>query len=151
MNLTSAEILTLKAPSKICSRQQSKLLFFLFYFSEKTSLDISGESSAKQTIHMKCQDRFSLKNNKKKMSSTVDMIGAFRVNVKCLCEPFEFRRCISNLSFVTSQSLENGCIHDRYFEFIQIPAILLFPGKFCLNLHQNKGLVKFFPASHTYC
>ena len=27
---------------------------FFFYFSEKTSLDISCESSAKQMIHMKC-------------------------------------------------------------------------------------------------
>ena len=27
---------------------------FLYYFSEKTSLDISCESSAKQTIHLKC-------------------------------------------------------------------------------------------------
>ena len=34
---------------------------FFFNFSEKTSLDISCESSAWQTIHMKCQDLFSLK------------------------------------------------------------------------------------------
>ena len=37
-----------------------------FVFSEKTSLDISCESSAKQTIHMKFQDLFSLKNREKK-------------------------------------------------------------------------------------
>ena len=30
----------------------------LKFFSEKTSLDISCESSAKQMIHMKCQDLF---------------------------------------------------------------------------------------------
>ena len=33
-------------------------------FSESISLDISCELSAKQTIHMKCQDIFSLKNKK---------------------------------------------------------------------------------------
>ena len=76
-------MLTLKAPSKICSR------LFFFYFPEKTSLDISCELSAKQTIHMKCQDLFSLKNkinksnksiNKKKLSSAAVVIGALRVN-----------------------------------------------------------------------
>ena len=68
--------LTLKAPSKICSRRHS----LFFYFSEKTSLDISCESSAKQTIHMKCQDLFSLKNNnKKKLSSAAVVIGALRI------------------------------------------------------------------------
>ena len=41
-----------------CSRRH------FFYFSKKTSLDISSESSAWQTIHMKCQDLFSLKKNK---------------------------------------------------------------------------------------
>ena len=42
------------------------IYFFFFYFSEKTSLDISCESSAWQTIDMKCQDMFSLKKKKKK-------------------------------------------------------------------------------------
>ena len=45
----------------------SYYFFFFFFFSEKTGLDISCESSAKQKIHMKCQDLFSLKNNKKKI------------------------------------------------------------------------------------
>ena len=38
------------------------LFFFIFKylnFSEKISLDVSCELSAKQTIHMKCQDLFS--------------------------------------------------------------------------------------------
>ena len=39
---------------------------FFFFFSEKTSLDISCEWSAWQTIHMKYQDLFSLKKKKKK-------------------------------------------------------------------------------------
>ena len=59
----SVSCLSLKAPSKICSRRQSKI--FLFYFSEKTSLDISCESSAWQMIHMNCQDLFSSENKKK--------------------------------------------------------------------------------------
>ena len=71
-------LLTLKAPSKICSRHS---IFFFCYFSEKTSLDISCESSAKQMIHMKCQDLFSRKNkNKKKLSSAAVVIGALKVN-----------------------------------------------------------------------
>ena len=42
--------------------------FDFFFFSEKIKLDISGESSSKQTqlIHMKGQVLISLKNNKKK-------------------------------------------------------------------------------------
>ena len=51
-----------KPPSKICSRWHS----FFFYFSEKRFLDISCESSAKQTILLKFQNIFSLKNNEKK-------------------------------------------------------------------------------------
>ena len=47
-------------------------------YSEKTSLDISCESSAKQMIRMKCQDLFSLK---KKMSSAAVVIGALRVKI----------------------------------------------------------------------
>ena len=73
--------LALKAPSKTCSRRQSKI--FIFYFSEKTSLDISCESSAWQTIHMKCQDLFSSQNKmmikKSKLSSALVVIGALRV------------------------------------------------------------------------
>ena len=54
------------------------LKFLFFYFSEKTSLDISCESSAKQqVIHMKCQDMFSSENEKKKseLSSALATIG----------------------------------------------------------------------------
>ena len=69
--------LTLKATRKICSRRHSDF----FFFSEKTSLEISCESSAKQTIHMKYQDLFSLKNKKKRkiLSSVAVVIGALRV------------------------------------------------------------------------
>ena len=57
--LSVKPVLTLKA--KITTAADDNLLL-LFLFSEKISLDISCESSAaKQTIHMKCQDLFSLK------------------------------------------------------------------------------------------
>ena len=49
------KILTLKAPIAAAADD---------FFSEKTSLDISCESSAWQTIHMKCQDLFSLEKKK---------------------------------------------------------------------------------------
>ena len=63
---------------------QTPALVF-FFFSVKTSLDFSCESSAQQTIHMKSQDLFSLKNKKKiKMSSAAVVIGALRVNCKDL-------------------------------------------------------------------
>ena len=51
------KLLTLEAPSKVCSRRHSKF----FHFSYKISLEISYELSAWQTIHMKCQDLFSEK------------------------------------------------------------------------------------------
>ena len=88
------DVLTLKAPSKICSIRH---LFFLFNFSKKTSLDISCESSVRQTIHMKYQDLFSfififffyffqrkqvmIFHVNFKMSSAAVVIGALRVNV----------------------------------------------------------------------
>ena len=50
---------------------------------KKTNLDISCESSAKQTIHMKYQDLFSLKNKKVKILGCrllQILLGALRVN-----------------------------------------------------------------------
>ena len=61
-----AKTLSLKAPSKIYSRLHSK---FFFYFTEKTSLDISYESSAKQK-----------KKNKKKLSSAAVVIKQYHNN-----------------------------------------------------------------------
>ena len=53
---------------------------FFFYFSEKTSLDISCELSAWQTIHMKYQDLFSLKNKKKIECPLLQiLLGALRI------------------------------------------------------------------------
>ena len=55
--------------------------FFFFFFSKKTSLDISCESFAWQTIHMKYQDLFSLKikKNKNKCRLLQILLGAVRV------------------------------------------------------------------------
>ena len=58
---TGLKGLTLKAPITTAADDSLKFFFF-FNFSKKTSLDISCELSAWQTIHMKYQDLFSLKN-----------------------------------------------------------------------------------------
>ena len=63
-------------------------IYLFFFFSEKTSLDISCESSAWQMIHMKCLDLFSLKNNKKKKFECrllQILLGAFRVKTCEIC------------------------------------------------------------------
>ena len=57
--------------------------FFIFFFdfSSKICLDVSCKSSAKQTIHMKYQDIFSLKNEKRKtirMSSAINFAWCFK-------------------------------------------------------------------------
>ena len=72
------QLLTLKAP--ITTAADNNLFFF--FFSEKTSHDISSESSAWQTIHMKCQDLFSLKKKKPKNFECLlqILLGALRVN-----------------------------------------------------------------------
>ena len=55
--------------------------FIYFFFYKKTSLDISCESSAKQMIHMKFQDLFSLKNKKNSECRLLQiLLGAFRVS-----------------------------------------------------------------------
>ena len=56
--------LTLKCQAKFVVDDSLKIFFF-FFFSEETSLAISCEMYAKQMIHMKCQDSFSLKKKNK--------------------------------------------------------------------------------------
>ena len=58
------------------------MFLFIYFFLEKTSPDISCELSAKQTIHMKCQDLFSLKNEKKNLGCRLlqILLGTLRVN-----------------------------------------------------------------------
>ena len=61
-------MLTHKGPITTKAEDDFDLFFFyIFYFQKKTSLDISCESSAKQMIHMKSKDLFSLKNTKIKI------------------------------------------------------------------------------------
>ena len=58
-NLASLH-LTLKAPITTAADDIHKYFFIVFL--EKIRLDVSSESSAKQTIHMKNQALFSLKD-----------------------------------------------------------------------------------------
>ena len=58
LHLLQESTLTLKVPSKICSRQHTN-----FFFKRENKSDISYELSAKHMIHRKCQDLFSLKKN----------------------------------------------------------------------------------------
>ena len=69
-------------PRKICSRWHSKIFIFI-HFSAKTWLDISCELSAWQKIHMKCQDLFSLKNEKKKKKKKKKIILITKIVVCC--------------------------------------------------------------------
>ena len=66
--------LTLKAPITTAADDYFYFIYLLFFFSEK----------AKQTIHMKCQDLFSLKNQKKRNITEChlpqSLLGALRVN-----------------------------------------------------------------------
>ena len=58
-------ILTLKAPITTAADDIHK--YFFFFFSEKTRLDVSSESSARQRIHMKNPALFSLKDKRKQL------------------------------------------------------------------------------------
>ena len=60
-----------------CSRRH---FYFIFYFSEKTSLGISCKLSAWQTIHMKCQDWIPWKKIECRLQQI--LLGALRV--KCV-------------------------------------------------------------------
>ena len=78
--LPGPSLLILKASTKICSRQQSKIfiLFFLFVRENKSWYFMW----IKQMIHMECQDLFSLKDKKKsKLSVAAVVIGTLRVKI----------------------------------------------------------------------
>ena len=72
--------LTLKVPIKTAADDIHK--YFFHCFSEKISLDVSSESSARQRIHMKNQALFSLKDKSKKLKCCLlqFLFGALRVN-----------------------------------------------------------------------
>ena len=70
--------------SEAIYRQGYDIQFLLLSFSKKIRLGISCDSSARPTIHMKCEALFSLKNIKKKkkkknQKSAAVVIGALRI------------------------------------------------------------------------
>ena len=68
--------------SEAINRQGYDIQFLLLSFSKKIRLGISCDSSARQTIHMKCEALFSLKKKKKKkiQKSAAVVIGALRIS-----------------------------------------------------------------------
>ena len=71
--------LTLYAP--ITTAADDILIFFFFFFFQRKCLGISCESSARQMIHMKCQDIF-FKKKKKKIECCLlqSLLGILRDN-----------------------------------------------------------------------
>ena len=68
------------------NHSRRKSYFSFFYFSEEIRFDLSCELSVKQTIHMKCQELFSLNIKKKKkkkrhfkIPSAAVVIGVLRL------------------------------------------------------------------------
>ena len=74
-------IFTLKAP--ITSAADNIHKYFFIVFSEKTRLDVSSESSARQRIHMKNEALCSSKDNSKKLKCCLlqFLFGTLRVKV----------------------------------------------------------------------
>ena len=64
--------LGLKMPAKTVA---DDCLLFYYYFSEKIRLDILGELSAMQTIHLKCQVLFSLKLERHLLQFCLELLG----------------------------------------------------------------------------
>ena len=58
--------LGLTPESQLQPTEDNFLFLFFFFFFQRKQVDISHGLSAWKTIHMKCQDLFSLKNEKKK-------------------------------------------------------------------------------------
>ena len=93
--LTLKAPITTKAIRLTLELKQTTILswvqFWVLNLQKKTSLDIPCESSAKQTIHMKYQDLFSLKKKNFRMSSATNfawcfnccLLIVFRNNMKC--------------------------------------------------------------------
>ena len=65
--------------------QQTTFINIFHCFSEKIRLDVSSESSARQSIHLKNQALFSSKDNSKKSKCRVlqFLFGALRVKYCC--------------------------------------------------------------------
>ena len=82
--------------------------FLFFVFFRKIRLDISCKLSAYQTIHMKCQVLFSLKNSKKKirMLSATILLSASGVKRDCHKVP----QCM--WQWLITQK----CFHQKYLD-----------------------------------
>ena len=72
-------------------------------------LDISCESSARQTIHMKCQTLFSLKTKKIRLSSATILHGALRIEVLGGCK----MKCFESLIDMRTERMQALVIMDR--------------------------------------
>ena len=73
----------------LSSGERSRAIMALL--SKKIRLDVSGESFARQRIHMKNQGLFSLKFKSEKLKCPLlqFLLGALRVNLYTLWHPFE--------------------------------------------------------------
>ena len=91
------QCLTLKAPITTAA---DDIHNFFHCFSEKIRLDVSSESSARQSIHMKNQVLFSSKDNSKKLKCRLlqFLFGAVRVKVWFICCPWYPKFCLKTNS-----------------------------------------------------
>ena len=127
-----------------CNRRQLFIYLFIYLFSEKTSLDISCESSAWQTIQMKCQDLFSLKNKKKNECRLLQLLlGALMVKVtlSILTLPSDF--CID--AFCRNQWLSkrpNSCAIVNHNVRSKFSVKSTYGYCFCLKL--GMGIITYY-------
>ena len=111
-------------------------MFPLFFFSVKIMFDISFELSAQQTIHMKYQDLFSLKNENKKSKYDLMLFG-WRINgmsyksnlhrnehmhLCSLIGPF----CLLTKSLATTESSKDGKDPDQTLQMCRMFKICRF-------------------------
>ena len=78
INVHALAVLTVKRQSQL----QKTIFYYFFFIFQKKQVNISCESSAKQKIHMKCQDLFSLKKKQQQNSEChllLILLGALRI------------------------------------------------------------------------
>ena len=85
-------LLSLKVPSKICSRRYSNFFFFFFIFQRKQVLTFHMNClpSRQFTWNVKACFLWKKKKKKKKMSSVAVVIGALRGNLSKTCNNLFF-------------------------------------------------------------
>ena len=97
---SAQRVVKVESPCKIIA--EKIFIFILFFFFLKISLNISCESSAKQMIHIQCQDLSSLK--KINTWSAVLVIGTLRVKEHCGSQK-AYQPTVNNTNILTSQLL----------------------------------------------